>query len=161
MRVPFLSISESKISDLTRDIILNEPVKSIINSAHHLNNQLNKKIQESARMSSIIDKKESNLVSLTGTLTDAKLNFDHLKNLIKELSNDIEKIEPEIVELKILIQNIVNKLYVINKRLSIVSLSKANYNEKKQSLNVNSDAKDSIGNYELEEGRTSQGNRTV
>ena len=61
--------------------------------------------------------------------------------MIKELSNDIEKIEPEIVELKILIQNIVNKLYVINKRLSIVSLSKANYNEKKLSLNVNSDAK--------------------
>ena len=131
----------SKISDLTRDIILNEPVKSIINSALHLNNQLNKKIQESARISSIINKKESNLVSLTGTLTDAKLNFDHLKNLIKELSNDIEKIEPEIVELKILIQNIVNKLYVINKRLSVVSLSKANYNEKKQSLNVNSDTK--------------------
>ena len=135
-----------KIPDFTRDIMLNVPVKSVIDSSHDLNNELSKRLQESTNLSSVMDKKESNLITLNRKLTEARLNFDHLKNLIEELTFEIEKIEPEICKLKILIQNIMDKLSVVNKRLQIISLSKASYTEKKRSLDSNSDAKSQLAN---------------
>jgi chromosome segregation protein len=133
-----------KIPDFTRDIILNGPIKSIINSSQDLNNQLSKRLQESTELSSAINKKESKLTFLNGKLAEATLNFDHFKNLIKDSSFEIEKIEPEISMLEVLIQNIKDILLVVNKRLEIISKSKLIYAEKKRSLDSNRDAKSQL-----------------
>jgi chromosome segregation protein len=124
----------SKISDLTREIILNESIESLVKNSKILSSYLeNMKVQLNNIDNEISDK-ERYVVELEKLVSENSINVNHLREVSSSLKTEIEKIESTNKSLSAEINASEAELVRTKKRDTIISSSIAKYMTRLQSM---------------------------
>ena len=124
----------SKISDLTREIILNESIGSLLKNSKVLSSHLEKMKAELKRINSEISNKEMHVAELEKLVAENNINSNHLREANSSLAPEIEKIESMNSSLSTEIKEIQSELARNKKRDTIISSSIAKYVARLQSM---------------------------
>ena len=124
----------SKISDLTREIILSEPIDSLAKNSNLLSKQIENQKKEIEKISKDISIKESCVRELEKLVTEKSINLSHLKEVTASLKNDIQNLDDVNNILSEEIGNIDIDLDKNKKRETIISSSLETYSTKIQSI---------------------------
>lgn len=124
----------SKISDLTREIILNESIESLIKNSGVLQTQIQNKKDELARIDSDIASKELRVRNLEKLAAENTIKLDHLYKVIDGLKSEFEKVKLVNSTLSAEINDIDKELSKTTSRHELISCSLVNYTTKVQSI---------------------------
>ncbi|HSA72491.1 MAG TPA: chromosome segregation SMC family protein [Nitrososphaeraceae archaeon] len=124
----------SKISDLTREIILNESIESLIKNSGVLQTQIQNKKGELARIDSDIASKELRVRNLEKLAAENTIRLDHLYKVIDGLKSEFEKVKLINSTLSAEINDIDKELSKTASRHELISCSLVNYTTKMQSI---------------------------
>ncbi|HET8847954.1 MAG TPA: chromosome segregation SMC family protein [Nitrososphaeraceae archaeon] len=124
----------SKISDLTREIILNESIGSLIKNSKILSSYLEKMKADLDKINSEISNKEMHVIELEKLVAENSINVSHLIEVSSGLKSEIEKIKSTNKSLSAEINEIESELVGTKKRDTIVSSSIAKYTTRLQSM---------------------------
>jgi chromosome segregation protein len=124
----------SKISDLTREIILNESIGSLIKNSKILSSYLEKMKADLDKINSEIYNKEMHVIVLEKHVAENSINVSHLLEVSSGLKSEIEKIKSTNKSLSAEINEIESELVGTKKRDTIVSSSIAKYTTRLQSM---------------------------
>ncbi len=124
----------SKISDLTREIILNESIESLVKNSKILSSYLENMKAELDNINSEISDKEMYVVELEKLVSENSINVNHLHEISLSLKTEIEKIESMNKSLSAEINAIEAELVRTKKRDTIISSSIAKYMTRLQSI---------------------------
>ena len=124
----------SKISDLTREIILNESIGSLLKNSKILSSHLENMKAELKKINSKISNKEMQVVELEKLVAENSINSNHLHEFNSNLRHEIEKIRSINSSLSTEINEIESELVRNKKRDTIISLSIAKYTTRLQSM---------------------------
>jgi chromosome segregation protein len=117
----------SKISDLTREIILNESIESLMRNSKILSSYLEIMKAELDRINSEISSKEMHVIELEKQVSENSININHLLEVSSGLKTEIEKIKSTNKSLLAEINEIESELVGTKKRDTIVSSSILKY----------------------------------
>ncbi len=123
----------SKISDLTREIILNESIESLVKNSKILSSYLENMKAELDNINSEISDKEMYVVELEKLVSENSINVNHLHEISLSLKTEIEKIESMNKSLSAEINASEAELVRTKKRDTIISSSIAKYMTRLQS----------------------------
>ncbi len=124
----------SKISDLTREIILNESIESLVKNSKILSSYLENMKAELDNINSEISDKEMYVVELEKLVSENSINVNHLREVSLSLKTEIEKIESMNKSLSAEINASEAELVRTKKRDTIISSSIAKYMTRLQSM---------------------------
>jgi chromosome segregation protein len=124
----------SKISDLTREIILNESIESLVKNSKILSSYLENMKAQLNKINSEISDKEMYVVELEKLVSENSINVNHLREVSLSLKTEIEKIESMNKSLSAEINASEAKLIRTKKRDTIISSSIAKYMTRLQSM---------------------------
>ena len=124
----------SKISDLTREIILNESIGSLIKNSKILSSYLERMKADLDKINSEISNKEMHVIELEKLVAENSINVSHLIEVSSGLKSEIEKIKSTNKSLSAEINEIESELVGTKKRDTIVSSSIAKYTTRLQSM---------------------------
>ena len=124
----------SKISDLTREIILNESIGSLIKNSKILSSYLENMKADLDKINSEISNKETHVIELEKHVSENSINVNHLLEVSSGLKSEIEKIKSTNKSLSAEINEIESELVGTKKRDTIVSSSIAKYTTRLQSM---------------------------
>ncbi|HJU79155.1 MAG TPA: chromosome segregation SMC family protein, partial [Nitrososphaeraceae archaeon] len=124
----------SKISDLTREIILNESIGSLLKNSKILSSYLENMKTELDKINSEISNREMHVVELEKHVSENSINVSHLLEVSSGLKSEIEKIKSTNKSLSTEINEIESELVGVKKRDTIVSSSIAKYTTRLQSM---------------------------
>src|SRR6185503_11230039 len=124
----------SKLSDLTREIILNESIGSLLKNSKILSSHLENMKAEWKKTNSEISNKEMHIVELEKLVAENSINSNHLREVSSGLVPEIEKIKSVNSSLSAEINEIETQLVRNKKRDSIISSSVAKYMTKLQTM---------------------------
>ena len=124
----------SKISDLTREIILNESIGSLLKNSKILSSYLENMKAELDKINSEISNREMHVVELEKHVSENSINVSHLLEVSSGLKSEIEKIKSTNKSLSTEINEIESELVGVKKRDTIVSSSIAKYTTRLQSM---------------------------
>lgn len=124
----------SKISDLTREIILNESIESLVKNSKILSSYLEYMKAELEKINSEISDKEMYVVELERLVSENSINVNHLREVSLSLRTEIEKIESMNKSLSAEINASEAELVRTKKRDTIISSSVAKYMTRLQSM---------------------------
>ena len=124
----------SKISDLTREIILNESIGSLIKNSKILSSYLERMKADLDKINSEISNKEMHVIELEKLVAENSINVSHLLEVSSGLKSEIEKIKSTNKSLSAEINEIESELVGTKKRDTIVSSSIAKYTTRLQSM---------------------------
>jgi chromosome segregation protein len=124
----------SKISDLTREIILNESIESLVKNSKILSSYLENMKVELNKINSQISDKEMYVVELEKLVSENSINGNHLREVSLSLKTEIEKIESMNRSLSAEINASEAELVRTKKRDTIISSSIAKYMTRLQSM---------------------------
>ena len=124
----------SKISDLTREIILNESIESLVKNSKTLSSYLENMKAQLNNINSEISDKEMYVVELEKLVSENRIKVNHLRELSLSLKTEIEKIESMNKYLSGEINTSEAELVRTKKRNTIISSSIAKYMTRLQSM---------------------------
>ena len=124
----------SKLSDLTREIILNESIGSLLKNSKILSSHLENMKAEWKKTNSEISNIEMHIVELEKLVAENSINSNHLREVNSGLVPEIEKIKSVNSSLSAEINEIETQLVRNKKRDSIISSSVAKYMTKLQTM---------------------------
>ena len=124
----------SKLSDLTREIILNESIGSLLKNSKILSSHLENMKAELKKTNSEISNKEMHIVELEKLVAENSINSNHLREVNSSLVPEIEKIKSSNTSLSTEINDIETQLVRNKKRDAIISSSIAKYLTKLQTM---------------------------
>jgi chromosome segregation protein len=124
----------SKISDLTREIILNESIGSLLKNSKSLSSHLENMKAELKKINNEISNKEMHVVELEKLVAENSINSNHLREVNSNLEHEIEKIRSINRSLSTEINEIESELVKNKKRDSVISSSIAKYMTRLQSV---------------------------
>ena len=124
----------SKISDLTREIILNESIESLVKNSKILSSYLENMKAQLNKINSEISDKEMYVVELEKLVSENSINVNHLREVSASLKTEIEKIESMNKFLSAEINASEAELVRTKKRDTIISSSIAKYMTRLQSM---------------------------
>lgn len=124
----------SKISDLTREIILNESIGSLLKNSKILSSYLENMKAELKKINNEISNKEMHIVELEKLVAENSINSNHLREVNSSLGPEIEKIRSINRSLSTEINEIESELVRSKKRDSVISSSIAKYMTRLQSV---------------------------
>lgn len=124
----------SKISDLTREIILNESIESLVKNSKILSSYLENMKTQLNKINSEISDKEMYVVELEKLVSENSINVNHLREVSLSLKTEIEKIKSMNKFLSGEINASEAELVRTKKRDTIISSSIAKYTTRLQSM---------------------------
>jgi chromosome segregation protein len=124
----------SKISDLTREIILNESIGSLLKNSKTLSSHLENMKAELKKINNEISNKEMHVIELEKLVVENSINSNHLREVNSNLGPEIEKIRSINRSLSTEINEIESELVRNKKRDSVISSSIAKYMTRLQSV---------------------------
>ncbi|HEX5920405.1 MAG TPA: chromosome segregation SMC family protein [Nitrososphaeraceae archaeon] len=124
----------SKISDLTKEIILSDSIESLLKNSKILSTHLENKKVELEKINDDILDKETHVRELEKLVGENSINVNHLREVTSSLKTDNEKLKATISSLSGEITDIDTELTRIKKRDTIISSSIANYSTRIQSI---------------------------
>jgi chromosome segregation protein len=124
----------SKIPDLTREIILNESIGSLLKNSKILFAHLEKMKSELKKINSEISNKELHIIELEKRVAENSINSNHLREVNSNLIPEIERIKSINNSLSTEINEIESQLVKNKKRDSIISSSIAKYVTRLESM---------------------------
>jgi chromosome segregation protein len=124
----------SKISDLTREIILNESIGTLLKNSNILQKQIQDRKDGLVKIDNEITSRELNVRNLEKLVAENTVKLEHLHKVIDSLKSEIEKLKLINSTLTIEIKTIEKELFGSTKRHEIISSSLANYTVKMQSV---------------------------
>jgi chromosome segregation protein len=124
----------SKISDLTKEIILSDSIESLLKNSKILSTHLDNKKAELENVNDDILDKEEHVRELEKLVAENSINTNHLHEVSSSLKIENEKLKATISALAGEITDIDTELTRIKKRDGIISSSIANYSTKIQSI---------------------------
>ena len=124
----------SKISDLTREIILNESIESLVKNSKILSSYLENMKAQLNKINSEISDKEMYVAELEKLVSENSINVNHLREVSLNLKTEIEKIESMNKSLSVEINESEAELVRTKKRDTIISSSIAKYMTRLQSM---------------------------
>ena len=124
----------SKLSDLTREIILNESIGSLLKNSKILSSHLENMKAELKKTNSEISNKEVHIVELEKLVAENSINSNHLREVNSSLVPEIERIKSSNSSLSTEINEIETQLVRNKKRDAIISSSIAKYLTKLQTM---------------------------
>ncbi|MDP9304977.1 MAG: chromosome segregation protein SMC [Thermoproteota archaeon] len=124
----------SKISDLTREIILNESVESLLKNSNVLQTQIQNKKDELVKIDNDITSKELNVRNLEKLAAENTIKLNHLYKAIDGLKSEVEKFKLINSALSVEINDIETELSRTTTRHEIISTSLVNYTTQMQSV---------------------------
>src|SRR5688500_12393815 len=124
----------SKISDLTRKIILNESIESLVKNSVIVAAYLENKRAELKKINSGLSDKEMYVVELDKLVSEDSSNVSHLREVTLNLKTEIEKIESMNKSLSAEINASEAELVRTKKRDTIISSSIEKYMTRLQSM---------------------------
>jgi len=124
----------SKISDLTREIILNESIESLIKNSNILQTQIQNKKDELVWIDNDITSKELNVRKLEKLAAENTIKLTHLHIVIDGLKSEFEKLKLINSTLTAEIIDIETELSKTTNRHELISSSLVNYATKMQSI---------------------------
>ena len=124
----------SKISDLTREIILNESVESLLKNSNVLQTQIQNKKDELVKIDNDITSKELNVRNLEKLAAENTIKLNHLYKVIDGLKSEFEKLKLINSTLTAEIIDIETELSRTTTRHEIISTSLVNYTTQMQSV---------------------------
>lgn len=124
----------SKISDLTREIILNDSIGSLLKNSKILSSHLENMKAELKKINSKISNKEMQVVELEKLVSENNINSNHLRQVNSSLGPEIDKIRSTNSSLLTEINEIESQLARSKKRDTIISSSIAKYMMRLQSI---------------------------
>ena len=124
----------SKISDLTREIILNESIESLVKNSKTLSSYLENMKAQLNNINSEISDKDMYVVELEKLVSENSIKVNHLRELSLSLKTEIEKIESMNKYLSGEINTSEAELVRTKKRNTIISSSIAKYMTRLQSM---------------------------
>jgi len=124
----------SKIPDLTREIILNESIGSLIKNSTILSTHIENKKAEIEKINRDISIKELRVRELEKLVTENSINLSHVKEVTGSLKKDIENLESMNRTLSEEIGTIDIELAENKKRDNIITSSLLNYSIEIQSI---------------------------
>ena len=124
----------SKISDLTREIILNESIESLVKNSKILSSYLENMKAELDNINSEISNKEMHVVELEKLVSENSINVNHLREVSLSLKTEIEKLKSMNKSLSAEINASEAELLRTKKRDTIISSSIAKYMTRLQSM---------------------------
>ena len=124
----------SKISDLTREIILNESVGSLLKNSEILSSHLENMKAELKKINSEISNKEMHVLELEKLVAENSINFNHLSEVNSTLVPEIEKMKSINGALSREINEIESQLVRNKKRGTIITSSIEKYMTRLQSM---------------------------
>jgi chromosome segregation protein len=124
----------SKISDLTKEIILSDSIESLLKNSKILSTHLENKKAELEKINYDILDKETHVRELEKLVAENSINANHLHEITSSLKTENEKLKATISSLSGEITEIDTELTRIKKRDAIISSSIANYSTKIQSI---------------------------
>ena len=134
MLVPFRWILVLKISDLTREIILNESIESLLKNSNVLQTQIQNKKDELVKIDNDITSKELYVRNLEKLASENTIKLNHLYKVIDGLKSEVEKLKLINSALSAEINGIETELSRTTTRHEIISSSLVNYTTKMQSI---------------------------
>ncbi|MDW0249809.1 MAG: chromosome segregation SMC family protein [Nitrososphaeraceae archaeon] len=124
----------SQISDLTREIILNESIESLLKNSHVLHAEIQNKKETLDKIDNEINNKESKIKGLEKVVAETTINLNHLYEVTEGLRTEFEKLKVINGRLSAEITNIDTELSKAKKRQEIISYSLASYTTRIQSI---------------------------
>jgi len=124
----------SKISDLTREIILNESIESLLKNSNVLQTQIQNKKDELVKIDNDITSKELNVRNLEKLAAENTIKLNHLYKVIDGLKSEFEKLKLINSTLTAEIIDIETELSRTTTRHEIISTSLVNYTTQMQSV---------------------------
>jgi chromosome segregation protein len=124
----------SKISDLTREIILNESIESLQKNSIVLQTQIQSKKDELVSIDNDITNKELNVRNLEKLAAENTIKLNHLYKETDGLKSEFEKLKLINSALTAEINHIETELSRTTNRHEIISTSLVNYTTKMQSI---------------------------
>jgi len=124
----------SKIPDLTREIILNESIGSLLKDSHILSSYLDRKKEEVKKINKEIINKELHVKELEKLVGEISINVNHLDEVTASLKSEIKKLRDMNSTLSAQITDIDTELTKNKKRDGIISSSLVSYSTKIQSM---------------------------
>lgn len=124
----------SKMSDLTREIILNESIESLVKNSKTLSSYLENMKAQLNKINSEISDKEMYVAELEKLVSENSMNVNHLREVSLSLKTEIEKIESMNKSLSAEINASEADLVRTKKRDTIISSSIAKYMTRLQSM---------------------------
>jgi len=123
----------SKISDLTREIILNDSIGALLNNSEKLSSHLESLKTELESMNADISNKQSHIIELEKLAAETSINETHLQSVISNLKNEVAQLRAANSSLSSEIKEIDTELARAKKRDKIISFSVGKYTAKIQS----------------------------
>jgi chromosome segregation protein len=123
----------SKISDLTKEIILNDSIESLLKNSQILISHLENMKGDSERINKDISIKESHLRELEKLVAENNINDTHLQEVTSSLNTEIDKLKVANSSLLTEVKGIDTELVRAKKRDTTVSSSIVKYSAKIQS----------------------------
>ena len=124
----------SKISDLTKEIILSGSIESLLKNSKILSTHLENKKAELEKINNDILSKELHVRELENLVAENNINVNHLHEVTSSLKTENEKIKATISSLSREITDIDTELTRIKKRDAIISSSIENSSTRIQSI---------------------------
>ncbi|MGI8720426.1 MAG: hypothetical protein ACR2KF_07885, partial [Nitrososphaeraceae archaeon] len=124
----------SKISDLTREIILNESVGPMVKNSRLLAEIVEKKKEELDKINKDIKSKEANVTQLEKTVAEKSISLNHLHEEIFSLKSQADRLNAINCALSEEVTKMDIELSKNKKRDDIISSSLLNYTTKIQSI---------------------------
>jgi chromosome segregation protein len=124
----------SKISDLTKEIILSDSIESLLKNSKILSTHLDNKKAELEKINDDILDKELHVRELEKLVAENSINTNHLHQVTSSLKIENEKLKATISALAGEITDIDTELTRIKERDAVISSSIANYSTRIQSI---------------------------
>ena len=124
----------SQISDLTREIILNESIESLLKNSHVLQVEIQNKKEALDKIESEINNKESKVKDLEKLVAETTINLNHHYEVTEGLKTEFEKLKVINGSLSAEITDVDTELSRAKKRQEIISSSLADYTTRIQSI---------------------------
>ncbi|MGA8739141.1 MAG: hypothetical protein WB501_08960, partial [Nitrososphaeraceae archaeon] len=124
----------SQISDLTREIILNESIESLLKNSHVLQAEIQNKKEALDKIQSEINNKESKVKDLEKLVAETTINLNHHYEVTEGLKTEFEKLKGINGSLLAEITDVDTELSRAKKRQEIISASLASYTTRIQSI---------------------------
>jgi chromosome segregation protein len=124
----------SKLSDLTKEIILSDSIESLLKNSKILSRHLENKKAELEKINDYILSKELHARELEKLVAENKINANHLNEVTSSLKTEIDKLKATISSQSAEITDIDAELNTIKKRNAIISSSIADYSTRIQSI---------------------------